>query len=313
MKSLVRLRSFLILAILSFLLSACLADLEKPTGLEDRKGEKTGSSSEAEIITEDHEDNKTENNEANNLIDQDSTTNNEAKNEDEKEEVGQADKAEKETDPKTSKEDSQADKSPTKSKSTKSKGKKDRNNSSENSKPSKGKGQSKPEKDKSDHKKPTNPPKEEEAEKETEPTITHSIVIAAEGSHGQKICQEKKYPTCPEDGSAEVPLPPTKTFIENGMTVLEALIQITVAEEIHMDYRGGQGATAYIQGMGNVYEFDRGQGSGWMYRINGIFPDRGAGVVPLCDGDVIEWLYTTNLGRDLNADLKPFRRDGKCP
>ena len=75
-----------------------------------------------------------------------------------------------------------------------------------------------------------------------------------------------------------------------------------------MDYRGGQGATAYIEGIDNVYEFDRGQGSGWMYRVNGIFPDRGAGVVPLQDGDRVEWLYTTNLGVDLKADLKPFRR-----
>ncbi|WP_210470276.1 DUF4430 domain-containing protein [Sporosarcina sp. 6E9] len=106
----------------------------------------------------------------------------------------------------------------------------------------------------------------------------------------------------------EVPLPPTEMEIEEYDTVLQALISITMEKKIHMDYRGGQGATAYVQGMGNVYEFDRGQGSGWMYRVNGIFPDRGAGVVPLLDGDRVEWLYTTNLGVDLGADLKPFRR-----
>nr|WP_289037354.1 DUF4430 domain-containing protein [uncultured Allobacillus sp.] len=142
------------------------------------------------------------------------------------------------------------------------------------------------EKEKSDQ--PSNKPKEEEPNTETksDQTIVHSIVIS----------------------DSEIPLPPTEMEIEEGYTVLDALIQITKAHKIQMDYRGGQGATAYVEGMANVYEFDRGSGSGWMYRVNGIFPDRGAGVVPLRPGDRVEWLYTTNLGKDLGADLKPFRR-----
>ncbi|MBC5636758.1 DUF4430 domain-containing protein [Ornithinibacillus sp. BX22] len=106
----------------------------------------------------------------------------------------------------------------------------------------------------------------------------------------------------------EVPLPPTEMEVMDGDTVLQALIRITREKSIQMDYRGGQGATAYVEGIDNVYEFDRGSGSGWMYRVNGVFPDRGAGVVPLLPGDRVEWLYTTNLGEDLGADLKPFRR-----
>ena len=108
--------------------------------------------------------------------------------------------------------------------------------------------------------------------------------------------------------SSEIPLPPTEIEIKDGDTAFQTLVQITKANGIQMDYRGGQGATAYIRGIANVYEFDRGQGSGWMYRVNGIFPDRGAGVVPLLGGDRVEWLYTTNLGVDLGAELKPFRR-----
>lgn len=139
--------------------------------------------------------------------------------------------------------------------------------------------------------KPVEPPAEKPAEKEEQPepqakTIVYSIMISP----------------------GEVPLPPTEMEINDGDTVLKALINITKKHKIQMDYRGGQGSTAYIEGIANVYEFDRGQGSGWMYRVNGIFPDRGAGVVPLMAGDRVEWLYTTNLGVDLNADLKPFRR-----
>lgn len=108
--------------------------------------------------------------------------------------------------------------------------------------------------------------------------------------------------------SSEVPLAPTEIEINDGDTVLDALIKITRDKKIQMDYRGGQGATAYVEGIANVYEFDRGQGSGWMYRVNGIFPDRSAGIIPLYPGDRVEWLYTTDLGNDLGADLKPFRR-----
>lgn len=108
--------------------------------------------------------------------------------------------------------------------------------------------------------------------------------------------------------STEVPLPPAEMEITDGDTVLSTLIDITRKHKVQMDYRGGQGATAYVEGLANVYEFDRGQGSGWMFRVNGIFPDRGAGIVPLLDGDRVEWLYTTDLGVDLNANLKPFRR-----
>ncbi|WP_186668153.1 DUF4430 domain-containing protein [Sporosarcina sp. BP05] len=134
---------------------------------------------------------------------------------------------------------------------------------------------------------PTKKPAEKEEQPETQAsTITYSIVIS----------------------SSEAPLPATEMKIIDGDTVLKALIAITKEKKIQMDYRGGQGATAYVEGMGNVYEFDRGQGSGWMYRVNGIFPDRGAGAVSLLAGDRVEWLYTTNLGVDLNADLKPFRR-----
>jgi len=107
---------------------------------------------------------------------------------------------------------------------------------------------------------------------------------------------------------SEVPLPPTEVEVKEGDSVLDVLIRITKEKGIQMDYRGGQGGSAYVEGIDNVYEFDRGQGSGWMYRVNGIFPDRGAGVVPLLSGDRVEWLYTIDLGKDLGADLQPFRR-----
>lgn len=31
--------------------------------------------------------------------------------------------------------------------------------------------------------------------------------------------------------------------------------------------------SAYIEGIGNLYEFDCGNLSGWMYSVNGVWPD----------------------------------------
>ena len=55
----------------------------------------------------------------------------------------------------------------------------------------------------------------------------------------------------------------------------------------------------YIEGINYLYEFDGGNLSGWMYKVNGWFPNYGCSSYYLSDGDVIEWLYTCDLGRDV--------------
>ena len=50
-----------------------------------------------------------------------------------------------------------------------------------------------------------------------------------------------------------------------------------------------------------MYEFDAGELSGWMYRVNGVFPNKGCSAYTLSDGDVVEWLYTCDLGKDIGA------------
>ncbi|GGA92522.1 DUF4430 domain-containing protein [Ornithinibacillus halotolerans] len=124
------------------------------------------------------------------------------------------------------------------------------------------------------------------AESEKNHTIEHSITISEETN--------------------EIPLPLVDVEIEEGDTVIDALIKATEEYEIPLSYIGEE-SSVYVEGIDDVYEFDRGPGSGWMYRVNGIFPNRGAGVIKLVPGDRVEWLYTTNLGQDIGADLKPFR------
>lgn len=57
----------------------------------------------------------------------------------------------------------------------------------------------------------------------------------------------------------------------------------------------------YVEGIHNLYEFDTGPLSGWMYAVNGWFPNYGSSRYLLEAGDKIEWKYTCDLGRDLEG------------
>jgi len=58
--------------------------------------------------------------------------------------------------------------------------------------------------------------------------------------------------------------------------------------------------TVYIKGIQNLYQFDCGELSGWLYSVNGRFPGYGASQYILQAGDVVEWAYSCDLGRDIN-------------
>jgi hypothetical protein len=57
----------------------------------------------------------------------------------------------------------------------------------------------------------------------------------------------------------------------------------------------------YIEGIDNLYEFDGGPQSGWMYSVNGWYPNYGCSAYTLSDGEVIKWRYTCNLGSDIGG------------
>lgn len=88
-----------------------------------------------------------------------------------------------------------------------------------------------------------------------------------------------------------------------GESVFDVLNREMRAQKIHMEYVASPlYGTAYIEGIGNLYEFDAGELSGWMYRVNGEFPRFGCSKYTLKSGDRVEWLYTCDLGRDIGAD-----------
>lgn len=97
---------------------------------------------------------------------------------------------------------------------------------------------------------------------------------------------------------------PTDTlYVYEGATAFDVLYEICRTNNIQLDYESNSVyGTAYVKGINSLYEFDNGDLSGWMYRINGEFPSVGCGYYTLTEGDYVEWLYTTNIGRDLEND-----------
>lgn len=105
----------------------------------------------------------------------------------------------------------------------------------------------------------------------------------------------------PPDG---VILPPTRYVLRPGDTVFDILDRAVRYNRIQMEYQGAREnsfGSVYIQGLHYLYEFSCGPLSGWMYRVNGEFPNKGCSDYELKDGDVIEWVYTCDLGQDIGG------------
>ena len=110
---------------------------------------------------------------------------------------------------------------------------------------------------------------------------------------------EDKVDIVPKDGV--IFAEKTVTFYE-GESVFNVLVREMKQNKIHMEFENVPiYNSAYIEGISNLYEFDCGELSGWMYKVNGWFPNYGCSRYLLKNGDKIEWLYTCDLGADIGA------------
>ncbi len=103
----------------------------------------------------------------------------------------------------------------------------------------------------------------------------------------------------PQDG---IILDTTEFDITDNQTVYDLLTDAAKACNIQVENSGVNGqnsSMAYIRGINYIYEFDFGELSGWMYKVNGLTPSVGCGEYVLSPGDKVEWLYTCNLGKDI--------------
>ena len=104
----------------------------------------------------------------------------------------------------------------------------------------------------------------------------------------------------PSDGTI---LPTTTVTFTQGESVFDVLKRICDEYGIQIEYTWTtKYGSTYIEGINYLYEFSCGQQSGWMYKVNGWFPNYGCSKYILDDGDEIVWCYTCKgLGTDVGA------------
>lgn len=144
-------------------------------------------------------------------------------------------------------------------------------------------------------------PVEPENAEITEKAYTCTLAVTC-----QKILDNKdsfskdKLEVLPPDG---VLFPETKVTFYEGESVFNVLQREMKKAGIPMEFEATPIYNSrYIEGIGNIYEYDCGELSGWMYRVNGWFPNYGCSRYQLKDGDAVEWVYTCDYGRDVGGD-----------
>ncbi len=94
-----------------------------------------------------------------------------------------------------------------------------------------------------------------------------------------------------------------KVEFEEGETVCDVLKRVCSNYGIQLEYSWTPAYNSYyIEGIHHLYEFDCGPESGWMYKVNGWFPNYGCSSYYLKKDDNIVWCYTCKgLGADVGA------------
>ena len=181
-------------------------------------------------------------------------------------------------------------------------------NSSEKPKPS---NNEKPKPSNNEKPKPSNNEKPKPGNSSTKPKPENNQTITSPKPKNKTVTIAISCKTAINNGLNEKPgfshLPSNGVILQNmkvefneGDTVFDILVKITRKKGIHMEYRGS-GSNTYIEGINNLYEFDGGSNSGWMYSVNGVYPNYGVGAYKVKSSDVIKFNYTCNLGADLGA------------
>ena len=138
----------------------------------------------------------------------------------------------------------------------------------------------------------------EQGEKEpTTPVEDHKPTIPTQPDVSEQIGMV--YTTIQIDSSS-TPLTMTPVDLQQGDSAFDLLVRVTNMQGIPLSYRLTSYGV-YIDGINGIYEFDRGPLSGWMYRVNGVFPSYSADLYTLHPNDVVEWLYTEDLGKDIGG------------
>ncbi|MBO5898328.1 MAG: DUF4430 domain-containing protein [Clostridia bacterium] len=107
----------------------------------------------------------------------------------------------------------------------------------------------------------------------------------------------------PTDGAV---LSATEVVLCEGDSAYDVLLRAARQHRILVEAHGGtvgDSSSRYVRGINNLYEFDFGELSGWVYTVNGVHPSRGCDAYILEDADRVSFLYTTTLGENVGGEV----------
>ncbi|MBQ4037186.1 MAG: DUF4430 domain-containing protein [Clostridia bacterium] len=141
-------------------------------------------------------------------------------------------------------------------------------------------------------------PEDQEVDKGSSYTCTFSIECSTI-LNNLSLLDPEKLEMVPYDG---VILAEATVVFYEGESVFDVLQRVCIENKIHTEASWTpMYNSAYVEGIYNLYEFDCGALSGWMYRVNGWYPNYGCSRYQLKDGDVVEWRYTCDMGNDIGG------------
>ncbi len=153
---------------------------------------------------------------------------------------------------------------------------------------------------------------------ETNETDSDEVITSAQDTQSSEAVTEDEVTTCSlsvicssvfekEDKKDDFDFLPengiiySKTDIafQDGETVFDILERELASNGIEFDYsKLPFYDPVYIKGIANLYEFDGGPNSGWLYRVNGTKPNYPCSEYTVKHNDNIEIIYTCNYLKD---------------
>lgn len=131
-------------------------------------------------------------------------------------------------------------------------------------------------------------------------TCTLEIRCDAVLDHLDELDPEKAN-AIPESG---IVLPATRVSFTSGDSAYDILRRTCLSNGIEISYDYAVNLSGYyIENLAGLAERECGPQSGWMYKVNGWFPNYGSSRYQVCDGDVIVWSYScVGLGEDIGVE-----------
>ena len=128
------------------------------------------------------------------------------------------------------------------------------------------------------------------------PAVCKIVVTKSSGGSGSEISNGIMV-------SIRVADPKGKTYLaKKSYTVDKGTSVFALLKKTGLEIEVSTGAyDSYVKAIEGLAEFDEGPKSGWMYRVNGWYPNYGCSRYQLKDGDVVEWRFTCDLGSDIGG------------